>query len=129
MQRRDFIALLCGAAAWLISSRSVDFLILGLWTLAIIVGLILYSMPFFLIAMMIALAVGFPAWAALTVFPITVIAMLYLFCVIASRRMQWPALGLRTARSGSGVRPGSRYALPANAASPADHYINTKRLG
>jgi hypothetical protein len=88
MQRRDFIALLCGAAAWLISSRSVDFLILGLWTLAIIVGLILYSMPFFLIAMMIALAVGFPAWAALTVFPITVIAMVYLFCVIASRRMQ-----------------------------------------
>jgi hypothetical protein len=109
--------------------RSVDFLILGLWTLAIVVGLILYSMPFFLIAMMIALAVGFPAWAALTVFPIFVIAMLYLFCVIASRRTRWPAAGLRTARSGSGVRTVPRIALPDNTASPADYYRNVKRLG
>jgi hypothetical protein len=112
-----------------LSPRSVDFLILGLWTLAIFVGLILYSMPFYLIALMIALAVGFPAWAALTVFPMAVIAMLYLSCVIAARRTRWPVAGLRTARSGSGVRTVPRIALPDNTASPADYYRNVKRLG
>jgi hypothetical protein len=111
------------------SPRSVDYLIHGLWILLVIVGLVVYAMPFFLIGMMITLAVGFPAWAALTVFPIAVIAVLFLSCVFASKFTRWSGAGLRTARPGPGVRTRPRFAWPDNAARTADDYSNEKRLG
>ena len=39
--------------------RSADFLFYGVWTFLVVVGLIVYATPFFLIAMLFALAVGF----------------------------------------------------------------------
>jgi membrane protein implicated in regulation of membrane protease activity len=75
-------------------SAAADFLFYGVWTFLVVVGLIVYATPFFLIAMLFALAVGFSPGTALTVFPIAFIAMLFLACVVASKLTRW-----RVARS------------------------------
>lgn len=102
--------------------RAADFLFYGVGTFLVIVGLIVYAMPFFLIAMLIALAVGFSAGTALTVFPITFIAILFLACVVASKLTRWPAARSAIARSGPSVRTRLRFALRDKTASPADYY-------
>ena len=84
--------------------RFADFLFYGVWTILVVVGLIVYATPFFLIAMLFALAVGFSPGAALTVFPIAFIAMLFLACVVASKLTRWPAARSATTRSDPGIR-------------------------
>jgi membrane protein implicated in regulation of membrane protease activity len=108
--------------------RSADFLFYGVWTFLVVVGLIVYATPFFLIAMLFALAVGFSPGIALTVFPIAFIAMLFLACMVASKLTKWPPARSATAKSDPGVRTGSRFALPDKTASPADYYRDVKRL-
>jgi len=108
--------------------RSADFLFYGVWTFLVVVGLIVYATPFFLIAMLFALAVGFSPGTALTVFPIAFIAMLFLACVVASKLTRWSAARSATTRSDLGVRTGSRFALPDKTARPADYYRDIKRL-
>jgi hypothetical protein len=65
--------------------RTAGFLFYGLWTLLVIVGLIIQTIPVFLIVMMLALAVGFPPGTALTVIPVAFVGMLYLAFVVASK--------------------------------------------
>jgi membrane protein implicated in regulation of membrane protease activity len=108
--------------------RSADFFFYGMWTFLVVVGLIVYATPFFLIAALFALAVGFSPGTALTVFPIAFIVMLFLACVVASRLTRWPAARSTTTRSDPSVRTGSRFVLPDKTASPSDYYRDVKRL-
>ncbi len=73
------------AANHRMTSRLADFLFYGLWIFLVIIGLIVYAAPFYIIAMLLALAVGFSPGMALTLIPIVFIAMLYLACVVASK--------------------------------------------
>jgi membrane protein implicated in regulation of membrane protease activity len=101
--------------------RFSDFLFYGVWTFLVVVGLTIYAMPFFIIAMLFALAVGFSPGMALTVIPIAFIAMVYLACVLAAKFTRWPVERSATTRSDRGVPIGSRFALSNKMTSSADH--------
>lgn len=110
-------------------TNRVDLLFYGLWILVLIIALIVQAIPIFFLVVICSLAVGFSIEAALTVAPIAFIAMLYLSCLIASKLTRRPTAGSEAGRSGPGVQTQSRFALPANTASPADYYRDVKRLG